>query len=805
MRTMNRIKFVLAFAICFTTTFVTAQESGHATLADRIESLRNGWGSVPSVDIPEDTTEAPAELKVPKQSTNKPFAAKRSAKLAKIEPKPYQPAQAETEARAETKKQLPRVNPRDLLPRSWRIAGEKPSESLINEVEQPPVPRAGSAISKNTAQGPASKIENQPNRSQAVALSPTNRSQKRRSWAASALSRSIAEEVAQSLGPENARPIEEANNETIEPNNDIAENDAAELAPTEDVVAEKTHSEEAPEPITSQEVAKEIPQTKTTSDSAAKEAQPLRAKVIAKQSNTEQVTKLPMTIGNEKAEQPSTIFNTKSNTSAKSFQTDVASDDDDQLLITQKMPIITYQVAGPRKIIVGREAIYRVTLDNRGDAAADQLDATISIPGWAEVVGASSPTGIVDQQTISEQPREIFWKINRLAGTQKATLDLKLIARVGRPIELGVQWKHSPVAGRTMVEVQEPKIELKLTGPDEVLFGKQRTFRLTISNPGTGPAGNVALKLTQQGSEGSEVKELPIGTLAASERRSVDIELTAREAGPLSVLATATADGDLKADITKEFLCRKAELAVEWRGPAERYSGALATYFLRVRNPGTAVAQNVVLNAKLPAGFEVVNSEGANIGKDGIVRFQAGSLRPGDESYFELKGIPTASGTNKLDLYAEAADDIRSEVTTAMTEVITLADLKLDVQDPKGPVATGEEIEYQIRVTNRGSNTANAVKIVGLFSNGIEPHHTVGATSSIADGRVEFETIGSIPAGTERTVTIRARAHDAGTHLFRAEVICQELETKLAAEETTLFFEDESTDIATKPGERYGY
>lgn len=790
---MNRIKFVLALAICFTTTLTTAQNSGHATLADRIESLRDGWGSVPSVDLPEDSAEAPAELKVPKQSTTKQSPAKRPEKLAKLEPKPYQPAQSKTQARAESKKQLPRVNPRDLLPRSWRLAGEKPSESLISEDEQPPIPRAGSVISNNTAKGPSNKVDNQPNRSQAVALSPTNRSQKRRSWAASALSRSIAEEVAQSLGPENARPIEEANNETNE------------LESTEEVIAEETHSEDALEPIASQEVAKEISNTKTTADPIAKRARPFSAKVVAQQNTAEHVTKLPMTIGSEKTKQPSTVFNTKSNSLAKSYQADMVSDDDDQLLITQKMPIITYQVAGPRKIIVGREAIYRVTLDNRGDAAADQLDATISIPGWAEVVGVSSPTGIVDQQTISEQPREVFWSINRLAGSQKATLDLKLIARVGRPIELGVQWKHSPVAGRTMVEVQEPKIELKLTGPDEVLFGKQRTFRLTISNPGTGPADNVALKLTQQGSEGAEIKELPIGSLAASERRSVDIELTAREAGPLSVLATATADGDLKADIIKEFLCRKAELAVEWRGPAERYSGALTTYFLRVRNPGTAVAQNVVLNAKLPMGFEVVNSEGANVGEDGIVRFQAGSLRPGDESYFELKGIPTASGTNKLDLYAEAADDIRSEVTTAMTEVITLADLKLDVQDPKGPVATGEEIEYQIRVTNRGSNTANAVKIVGLFSNGIEPHHTVGATSSIADGRVEFETIGSIAAGTERTVTIRARAHDAGTHLFRAEVICQELETKLAAEETTLFFEDESTDIATKPGERYGY
>ncbi len=791
MRTMNRFSFVLTLVVCFNATFASAQDGGRATLADRIESLRNGWGSVPSVETNELETEAVKEVTPPKpikkqpakkiKTTQKP-AKRTTAKVEQVKPS--------TEVVAQEKKQLPRVNPRDLLPRSWRLANDKPSESVVTEDELPPVPRAGSAISKevakNTASGPKSTVENQPNRSQAVALSPTNGSQKRRSWAASALSRSIAEEVAQSLGPEDAKPIEDAKsqiqNTTREP---------AEIKPVEEVAISGSSIETLKE--------------QTAADKFAAQDQTIKAKVISSSSKSESVTKLPITIGKEKTKpEPTTVFSAKSESSVRQTEKSVG-EDDDLLLITQKMPIITYQVAGPRKIIVGREAIYRVTLDNLGDAAADAVDAKISIPGWAEVVGVSTQSGIVDQQSISEQPREITWKINRLAGSQKATLDLKLIARMGRPIELGVQWTHSPVSSRTMVEVQEPKIALKLTGPDEVLFGKQRTFRLTISNPGTGPADNVALKLTQQGSEGSEVKELPIGQLAAGERRSVDIELTAREAGPLSVLASATAEGDLKADVTKEFLCRKAELAVEWRGPAERYSGALTTYFLRVRNPGTADAQNVMLLAKVPTGFEVVKSEGANVGEDGIVRFQAGSLRPGDESYFELKGIPTQSGTNKLDLYAEAADDIQSEITTAMTEVITLADLKLDIQDPKGPVATGEEIEYQIRVTNRGSNTANAVKIVGLFSSGIEPHHTVGATSSITDGRVEFETIDSIPAGAERTLTIRARAHDAGTHLFRAEVLCQELETKLAAEETTLFFEDESTEIATKPGERYGY
>ena len=38
---------------------------------------------------------------------------------------------------------------------------------------------------------------------------------------------------------------------------------------------------------------------------------------------------------------------------------------------------------------------------------------------------------------------------------------------------------------------------------------------------------------------------------------------------------------------------------------------------------------------------------------------------------------------------------------------------------------------------------------------------------------------------------IRAHAAQAGTHVFRAEVLCSDLEIKLAAEETTRFYADD--------------
>ena len=53
--------------------------------------------------------------------------------------------------------------------------------------------------------------------------------------------------------------------------------------------------------------------------------------------------------------------------------------------------------------------------------------------------------------------------------------------------------------------------------------------------------------------------------------------------------------------------------------------------------------------------------------------------------------------------------------------------------------------------------------------------------------------------GADRVFTIYARAHEEGTHLFRAEVLCRDLDIKLAAEETTRFFQDDALSVAGDP------
>jgi uncharacterized repeat protein (TIGR01451 family) len=486
----------------------------------------------------------------------------------------------------------------------------------------------------------------------------------------------------------------------------------------------------------------------------------------------------------------------------------VAGGGDPSVLVSNQTPLISSDIRGPKQIVIGREAVYRVRLQNQSTAAAESVVATIRIPSSAEIVDATATNGAVQP---SPNGSGLEWQLPQLAGRGGEVVDIRLIPRESKPLEFNVTWTQAPVGSRTVVEVQEPQLNIEISGPSEVLFDQPQVFRLTLSNPGTGPADNVRIDLVPPGGNADSATSHQVGSLQAGDSRTIEIELTAREAGKLMMKAVASAEGGLVSDSSKEVFCRKPELEVDWRGPATKYANTPATYFFRVRNPGTAPAEDVSVRVTLPDGVEFASaSEGSEYDADRAqITWRVGTLNPGDDNYMELKCVMTGSGVNQLTIVAATAEGNLSDNKVAETRVEALADLKLTVSDPSGPVAVGSQAIYEIKVENRGADAARNVNVVALFSEGIEPDQADGAMYTVTDGRVSFQPIEEIPAGESVTLRIRARALQAGTHVFRAEVLCSELEIKLAAEETTRFYSDEVMPDGEQPAEqaagRYGF
>lgn len=454
------------------------------------------------------------------------------------------------------------------------------------------------------------------------------------------------------------------------------------------------------------------------------------------------------------------------------------------LTLSEQGPTLRVEALGPKTISVGKSATYRIRLLNQGREIARGVVVTATVPPSAQVVSATSPMGSVREATDAAGSHRVTWSLDQVSGSSQQELAIDLKATVNQPIDLQVDWMYRPEPLSARIEVQQPQLAVNVDGPVEMRYGETKVFRVRLSNPGNGPAERVAVNIS---ATGANAEPRQIGTLSAGESRTLEMELTANQAGSMKIRTVATGDANLQAEAEHIVRVRRPVLAVQVSAPGMIYAGTTAMYKIRVANRGDAVAEGVIMQVELPAGAK----NGIGVDKKPITleqpRWRVGDLTPGAERTYSMQCDLTADGQNQLVARIQSEDDsVASD--SAITVVEAIADLKLIVNDPKGPIPVGQDAVYEIQVVNRGSKEARDVKLVAQFSEGIEPSAASGQRAEIVPGQVIFEPITSVPAGAQVSVKITARAAQNGNLRFRAELNCRSPETKLVAEESTRFY-----------------
>ncbi len=468
------------------------------------------------------------------------------------------------------------------------------------------------------------------------------------------------------------------------------------------------------------------------------------------------------------------------------------------VLIDHKSPMLSVETIGPRKIVVGKEAAYEVLLQNSGNVAAEEVTVTVSLPDWAELAGSSASSGevrpIATQGTGSPDRHDpCRWVLGRIEARSKEKLALKIIPRQSKPFELAVRWDFKQAPSHAMIEVQEPKLTMRLDGPREVFFGKREIYKLKLGNSGNGVAENVMLTLMPLNSGDTHPITHRLGTIDPGGERSIEIELTARQAGKITIRVEASGDGGAHVDLAEHVLVHRAALQVNVEGPAMQFVGTPTRFKIHVNNPGDAAAKHVKLTAKLPTGVKFVSGSNGAIAETAVdggrVRWTLDPLQPGEQRVLEMKCTLALSGVNRLE-FTSAADDDLVAAAKSITRVEAMADLRLDVKDPEGPVPIGSAAIYELHVRNRGTKAAENVEVLAYFSGGVEPVSADGQTHRISPGQVIFDRIPAIPPATELVLKVKAKAEVAGNHVFRAELHCKALGTRLVREEETYYYQD---------------
>lgn len=391
----------------------------------------------------------------------------------------------------------------------------------------------------------------------------------------------------------------------------------------------------------------------------------------------------------------------------------------------------------------------------------------------------------------------MIWNLPKVKAGSQETLRLQLVAAEGKPFELTADWTCRPASLKAAIVVKQPQIELSLAGPSDMVFGDEKPFTITVSNPGNGDAENVVVQLV---AGGNAPQQIDVGTVPAGKARDVNVKVLANQPTAMDLKMSATAEGNLRAEAAGRIVVKQPLLAISVEGPPLKFAGAEAVYAVTVSNTGNAAADDLTISTTLPTGAKYLGGiDGAQFG-GGVLKWKPGLLPPETERTFDIRVQLNAAGAHRV--VAQAIGPRTGAVAHEVeTTVEAVSNLKLAVNDPSGPAPTGQEVIYELQLMNRGSLAAKNVKVVMQFSEGLEPSIVEGAEAKLVPGQVLFETLPELAAGEQVVVHVRAKAGKEGSHRYRVEVVSTDNDTHLVSEGTSRFFTDarsSSTNAAAR-------
>ena len=454
----------------------------------------------------------------------------------------------------------------------------------------------------------------------------------------------------------------------------------------------------------------------------------------------------------------------------------------DNIRVLASAPAIEVLGSGPKSIGIGKTSTFQVKTTNQSQMDSNRIQVQCRLPRWVEISNIITTDG--HREVVQEGDGFLVtWVLPRLGGGQSQQMSIDVIPNRAEAFDLALEWQMEKSLDSGRVVVTEPRLEMLISGSDEVQFGDKALYDVTVKNVGTGTAENVQVML----SEALGGARANLNDIAPGANRQFQVELSARTPGELELLAMAVGDANLRTSASRKVIVRRAQLEIGLVAPEIKYAGTVAKYQVQVRNSGDALAQDVTATLNLPTGVKYLSGlNGADVTTN-TLQWGVGNLAPGENRTFEINCQMNAAGNVKVDAGARGNNQLVA-ATEATTRVETVADLVLSVVDPKGPLPTGEPITYTITIKNRGSRAARNVDLAMLFSKGIEPTSAEGLEYRTEPGQVQFSSIGSIEPGQEISVKVVAKPLAAGTHQFRAQLKCTEADSDEVAQGTTKFY-----------------
>ena len=451
----------------------------------------------------------------------------------------------------------------------------------------------------------------------------------------------------------------------------------------------------------------------------------------------------------------------------------------DRLSMGRQEVRLSIEIQQPGNVInLGREMTLNLVIKNVGNVEAVGVAVVYQVPDGLELISAT-PEPLQDPV----HKTNYYWKKETLAVNGDWTIPVRVKATKVTACDTGAT-VTAKAGARARLVVQEPKLKVEQSvSTARLLIGRQTSFKISVSNPGTGPARNVIVQAKLSDGlrtvDGETIVEQMIPVIPPGVGR-VDLNplvVDTRGGGQQSctVMVHSPDVTPVAEDNTATRMIEviSPKLEVKLAGHEQRFTDQKNDYTLTLSNPGTAPAENVKLVATMPTqGGRLINI-GDNLGVwDQNVRkvyWDVGKLEPKDSREFHFTYL--TGGPGLYSMMAEATSGEQRSSAQVATDVSGLAVIAVQMKPTNPIIDVNDTTTFDIQVRNLGSKEATKILINGTLTTNMVIVGISGLDKevrfNVKDGRFTFPEIERLAPGQTLALTIEAKAVDQGSGMCR--------------------------------------
>jgi len=442
--------------------------------------------------------------------------------------------------------------------------------------------------------------------------------------------------------------------------------------------------------------------------------------------------------------------------------------------------VLLLEKSAPAEVAVGQEYTYTIKATNLTPCELDEVVVTDTIPQGIDYK-SSTPAAV-------QAGNILTWDLGAVPGRATKVITLKAAASATGEFTNCVRATYKEKLCLTVKAVQ-PKLALTKTAPADVLVCDLIPVKLTVKNPGTGPATGVVVTDTLPAGlktvDGKSEVKFDVGTLNTGESKDFTINCQASKPGSYTNKAVATANAGLTSDATTTTVVKQPVLAITKTATEMAYEGRPVSYTIKVSNKGDAPATATVVTDTLPAGVTFVSATDGGAFANGVISWNLGALAPAAEKTLGVTAKAAVQGKqcNKVEAKATCAEAVAA---TACTEVKGIPAILLEVVDISDPIEVNGQETYVITVTNQGSAPDTNIRIVGTMEDSQSYVSSSGATTGTAAGqKVTFAPLASLAPKAKAEWRVVVKALKAGDVRFSVQLDSDMLQRPVNETEST--------------------